>query len=776
MQFASKLFERPRVVACFMMLLASAAAASETSVETGDPVAGVIDAFRSTGLPFVYSSNLLPPTLLVRDPPVSTDPLEIASEILAPHGLAIREEAGYYLIVRAPETDDTRHSESRPTTNNAPEIEVITVSASRYEFSGKRGRASVQVSRRTIETLPDLGDDPVRALQRLPGAAAGGTSAKTHLRGGDENETGIVLNGQRLLDPFHVRDYHSLFSAIDTRAVANMEVYSGGFPVQYGDRMSGMVLIDSLNPEKPRRTELGLSVFSTSALSAGLFDGDDGQWLVSARRGNLDLVLNEDLGEPRYHDFFVELSRALSPDVQLTANGLIADDSVIVATESDVDEHENSRNDARNAQAWLQLENSWSATLESTTAASFGSFDELRIGINDQPDKMLGGVRDRRKIDAWGLRQDWSFQLRDAHRLSWGGQYTNVRAGYAYEAEAEYLDFFAAFESSPESFSRNLAADIDGEIYSVFVSERWDVTGEFAAELGMRWDKQTYTTDPSDEQWSPRLTLYYRIGKKTELRASAGRYYQSQDVHELQIEDGETEFYPAQLADHFIVGLQHYFPSGLAFRSEIYSKRMRRLRPRFENLYDPLAIIPELEPDRVRIAPDRARSEGLELSLSRDAGEGSSWWISYVLSRVDDEIDGRRVPRNWDQRHALQAGFSYSGERWEFSAAARLHSGWPTTRLILDEASTEDDPVLRFGERNAERFGRYATLDLRLSRRFPLRLGSLNAFVEIANATNRNNPCCADHDLEETADGLRLERSEEYWLPLLPAIGILWEF
>jgi hypothetical protein len=50
-------------------------------------------------------------------------------------------------------------------------------------------------------------------------------------------------------------------------------------------------------------------------------------------------------------------------------------------------------------------------------------------------------------------------------------------------------------------------------------------------------------------------------------------------------------------------------------RIEGYRKNYRRLSPRFENLFDPLVLLPELEPDRVRLDPSRARSEGIEVLL-----------------------------------------------------------------------------------------------------------------------------------------------------------------
>jgi hypothetical protein len=78
-----------------------------------------------------------------------------------------------------------------------PEIENITVSASRYEISRDVSTSQFDIDRRSIETLPDVGDDPLRATHRLPGAAASGASARSHFRGGEEAETGIILGHRR---------------------------------------------------------------------------------------------------------------------------------------------------------------------------------------------------------------------------------------------------------------------------------------------------------------------------------------------------------------------------------------------------------------------------------------------------------------------------------------------------------------------------------------------------------------------------------------------------
>ncbi len=68
-------------------------------------------------------------------------------------------------------------------------------------------------------------------------------------------------------------------------------------------------------------------------------------------------------------------------------------------------------------------------------------------------------------------------------------------------------------------------------------------------------------------------------------------------------------------------------------------------------------------------------------------------------------------------------------------------------------------------------------MELRVDYKRPLPLGSLTWFFELSNATDRNNPCCVDFDLDEVdSSNVILDKKDEYWLPIIPATGILWEF
>ena len=80
----------------------AAHAAERTRTFTGRPVGDVLDELRAEGLTFIYNTRLVPPDLRVQREPQANNGLELATEILAAHGLHASQAApGVYAIVAA---------------------------------------------------------------------------------------------------------------------------------------------------------------------------------------------------------------------------------------------------------------------------------------------------------------------------------------------------------------------------------------------------------------------------------------------------------------------------------------------------------------------------------------------------------------------------------------------------------------------------------------------------------------------------------------------------
>lgn len=83
----------------------------------------------------------------------------------------------------------------------------------------------------------------------------------------------------------------------------------------------------------------------------------------------------------------------------------------------------------------------------------------------------------------------------------------------------------------------------------------------------------------------------------------------------------------------------------------------------------------------------------------------------------------------------------------------------------------------RLGARNFARLPGAATLDLRVSREFRLKRGRLIAYLQVTNVLDRDNRCCTEIDLpDEDADAATLETEPIYSYPALPALGVQWEY
>jgi len=661
-----------------------------------------------------------------------------------------------------------------------PALEELTVSASRYEIGRDFQNSNTYFSRDEVETLSDFGDDPIRAVHRLPGTAAADFSARSHVRGGDRDELLFVLDGLPLIDPFHASDYQSIFSTIDYRAISDIQVYSGGFPAEYGDSLSGVMLIEPRAADAEPHHELGLSTLNASALSSGTFNEGKNSWLASIRRGVLDLLLDRDLGKPSYGNAYAHLDFALGERNTLSINGLASRDDIAIGEDNEA-EQEYSRSKTENEQIWLKLATEWTDELFSETLLSSARYSNVRHGFANDPEELVGRVDDERSLNIEALKQNWDWGLSDRQFMSWGFELKRSSVDYAYSSSADWFGLFAAFEGASPPVPRNITASPDSNSYALFFSDRVSFGSRLVTEFGVRWDKQTYLpTENGEEQVSPRVSVLYQLGSNTDLRASWGHFYQSQGLLQLQVEDGVEEFFPAQRSEHLIVSLEHRFSNDLTLRLEAYNKTLPNLRPRYENLYDPLSLIPEIRPDRVRVAPSRARSNGIELLVSKDSLAPLRWWASYAISKVEDSFLGGDVVRNWDQTHAVTGGLAWTGEKWTLSSAASWHTGWPVTELFLETSAAPDgtqEYVAVPGERNARRLGTYARLDFRAARTVDVKPGTLKVFVEVTNLLTRKNPCCLEYDLRYGSDGTPfLERTVDEWLPTVASVGVLWEF
>jgi outer membrane receptor for ferrienterochelin and colicin len=509
-------------------------------------------------------------------------------------------------------------------------------------------------------------------------------------------------------------------------------------------------------------------------LEGGGTIGERGAWLASLRRGFTDLagrVVGAE--DPRFWDLFGKVDYRLTGSQSVRLNLLYSEDELNFFKES-AGEFREFDTEYDNSYLWLTHQAVLTERLFVDTALSETRVSRDRRGREFEEEKDVE-VDDVRGLDVTGALQSWNFQASDRHFVKAGFELRRFEADYDYSSFREFTSPLALLRSEPRDGELTFHGRFRDDYLGAYVSDRFQLARSLTLELGARYDRHTLT---DDGLWSPRANLAWGLGSRSVVRAGWGHYYQSQRGYELLVEDGDTRLYPAERSEHWVAGFEHLFGESasnplVALRVEVYRRTVTDPRPRYENLFEPFEVLPETSLDRVRIEPDRGVAEGVELYLRGRTGKRLEWWLNYSLSRSEDEIDGERVPRKIDQRHTFNADLNYRlGRNWDLNLAWRFHTGSRVTPVTLETVGGELVPVA--ARLNSEQLADYRRLDVRVSRRWPLKSAAVTAFLDIQNLSNRKN--VAGFDLEFDEEAGELIRRTERWPGFFASAGITWAF
>jgi len=293
------------------LLLACLPGVAEAAAYQGQTLEQALEQLRERGIAIFYSSDLVKPWMRVEREPTANEPRALLTEILAPHGITVADGPdGALVLVREIQRAPRRAAPGAAHSPAPTPLDAVVVSASTYLFGGDTPLSSAVFSADQLETLPEIGEDPLRAVSRLPGVARQDFSSRVHLRGGTDEETLVRFDDLRLYDPFHFKDFYGIFSAIDPDIVSDIRVYTGGFPVTFGDRSSGVVEVAPRLPERQFHGQAVFSLFTAGASADGSWNDGAGDWAVAARRSNMSLffnLANQSIGEPDYHDLYAHV-------------------------------------------------------------------------------------------------------------------------------------------------------------------------------------------------------------------------------------------------------------------------------------------------------------------------------------------------------------------------------------------------------------------------------------------------------------------------------------
>ena len=660
-------------------------------------------------------------------------------------------------------------------------LEGVSVEAERsrerVRFEEQAGITSTELAGQDLKLLPGLAEsDPLRAIEVLPGVVSTSDfSAAFNVRGGSADQNLILLDGVPIFNPFHLAGFFSVFNA---DMLARVELLAGGFPAEFGGRVSSVLAVESDPGDGEWDFDAGVSVLASRlAVGGGLSQGirdklglQTARWRVSARRSYFDVLLKPVFDFP-YHLTDVQgvFEGWTEGGSRFTISGYTGADVVDFTSLSDDDfplkVDWDWGNDVIGAR-WL------------TPREDGGSF-EVRSGYSRFGTGLVfPDFADTEFSSRIGLFSNAvEFEKRPARHWI-------VKAG----VKADRYDYRNRFATGGTEF--RASAD-HGWLTGGFIQGTWNDQRNWLVEAGVRLDTWGPASTDRFTELAPRLAVKrFLWGRNAAAKFSIGRY--TQFLHSVRDEEiplgidvwvlsGDRA--PQVISDQVQFGVEGYPMDDWFVSLEGYARNFKGV------ITNNFADDPNLENDD--LLPGTGDAWGADL-LVRRTGEGTTGWLSVSYLKTDrtypDFLSGfdpapdityppifdRRIDVDLVLRKSVRWGVE-AGMRWNFG------SGLPFTRAVggysfyspslLDSGRLEIDvgqDAVLLGSRNGERYPAYHRLDVSFRKPMRKSWGTLVPYLDVLNVYNRKNVLFYFYDYGIATP----ERTGVSMFPLLPTIGI----
>ena len=666
------------------------------------------------------------------------------------------------------------------------ELEEIVVTPGKFTVQSGT-EASLSLSKEAIDLFPLIDNDLFRAAHIFPGVTSNDFSARFNLRGGEKDEIVVRLDGMELFEPYHLQDFGGAISIIDLGVIRRADLLMGGFPAEYGDKMSGTFDITAKTGNRDQfAMNVGVDLINAHALLEGPLS-DKGSWLVSARRGYVDLILalmaaDEDL-RPQYADLYSKIAYDLTDKDTLTFNALYAWDDNFIDADNDADDLDSTYHNAMFWTKWRHFysESVWSDLFVFNNLAT----RDRRVGHYDTLGRSIGRIYnsvDKRDFGFLGAKGELTARLGETHTIRSGleWRWSRVEYDYVVRRQQQITRQFILSRCPLCTFGTSTKIDGSGSEIKGYLQDEWQLHPKLALNIGGRYLFQNYRrNDIRKYEISPRIALAVKPLENLTLRAAWGLYHQPTDLMTIPVETFVTDVSGAGQAIHYIIGAEYASGKNFMVRAEGYYKMLTNLTGQIQDFGRQTQII----------APaDSGHATGFDLFSAYALSEQltGSFGYAFLITKASEDdpmydrpLFGETFYRDFDQRHTIALNGSYRiAPRWHLHLSWRFHTGNPTTPLehtLVLNSSGGMECERGFGEYNTDRLPAYHSLDLRLTKTSEYKSWTLNWYVQILNLYNRSNvhERVFSEILDETTGELTgCEVSDEPLFPILPTLGV----
>jgi CarboxypepD_reg-like domain/TonB-dependent Receptor Plug Domain len=656
-------------------------------------------------------------------------------------------------------------------TKTTVNLKAVEVSAEREAQKTEVRTSVTKITPKEIRSVPSVGGEPDLAqyLQVLPGVVfSGDQGGQLYIRGGTPIMNKVLLDGMIVYNPFHSI---GLFSVFDTDVMRNAEIYTGGFPADYGDRISSVMDITTRDGNKRRYGgKISATTFSSKLIFEGPIKkqkengGGSSSFLLSYKNSYLDQsskalysYIDEDGLPFNFQDFYGKVSLNGENGSKLNLFGFDFSDNATFRDVTDIN---------------------WKST-------GFGSnFILVPKGSNTLVDGVFSYSQYKTKqTEAGGLPRSSAI-----NGFNFGFNFTSFIKKDELKIGLEVLGFRTELYQN----------SITGITY-----EQVENTTEFGSFIRYRISREKFVIEPSmrlqyfaslsEFSPEPRIGIKINAFEKVRFKLAGGMYAQNlisavsdRDIvnlfygflsgpESLPAEfDGETVETRLQKARDIIFGTEidvtKHFDVNIEF---VQLSNINR-----DKVYPDNGIYAD-KPDYLKkdFIIEEGKSYGADIVLKYEFKRLYLWAV-YSLTFVDRYDGIRTYNPHFDRRHNVNLVGSYTfGKKldWEFNARWNFGSGFPFSgtqgfyEYLNFSGGLYSDPITDNGQLdyilgplNEKRLPTYHRLDFSLKKTFVLSKNSnLEVTASAINIYNRENIFYIDR--------IRDQRVNQ--LPFLPSLG-----
>jgi hypothetical protein len=640
------------------------------------------------------------------------------------------------------------------------ELSEVEIVGNREGISDQAEMSVIKIPINQMKQVPALlGErDVFKVLQLMPGVRSGSeASAGLYVRGGGPDQNLIILDDATVYNAMHLFGFFSVFNG---DAIKSVELTKGGFPAEYGGRLSSVVDIRLKDGNKNKYGgEASIGLLSSRLLLEGPIVKDKSSFIISGRRTYADVILkplmslensNEDIGY-YFYDLNAKLNYEISGKDKIYLSGYFGRDKFFDEYEYD---HSETKNKLywENATATLRWNHLFSNKLFSNTSLIYSNYNFV-IHLWEKYDqdefslKYTSGIRD------FSLKEDLQWTPNRKHYIKMGFQITAHRFRPS-----------AVVMKGGNIDSENNTKELNSIETALYAQDEWRIGSLTKVNLGLRFSNFNYNKK-SYYGLEPRVLISRMLTESMSIKASYT--IMNQYVH-LLTQSGiglptdlwvpATDRIGPQESQQVALGLaKDFYKKAFSVSIEGYYKSMSHIiaykeGSSFLMLDDPFSSKEFNYEDNVTVGD--GWSTGVEFLIQRKVGKLTGW-IGYTLSYTRNQFKelnfGKEFFPRHDRRHDVSiVGMYKLGKRFSFSATWVYGTGDAISLAQSQyQAVLPNNPydkysnyitVDDFGERNSFRMAAYHRLDIGIQIHKKYKWGG-EQIIEVAvyNVYNRKN-------------------------------------